>query len=180
MQRFALVAAVALTIAPGIASAAEPVCLTKKEATSLIAYALPQAINGTAKRCAATLPATSYLRRHGTELAARYGSQKDKYWPQARPALLKALSAKGGDTAELTRNLPDDSLRQLADVFVEGFVAQRIAIKSCDKLDIAIDLLSPLPPENTAGLIALTIEVASAADPKLGNVSLCGDAAGGS
>lgn len=180
MHRFVMAAATALALVPGIATAAEPVCLTKSEATSLIAYALPQAINGTAKRCAATLPADSYLRRHGAELASRYGAQKDKYWPQARPALMKALSAKGGNTTDLTRNLPDESLRQLADVFVEGFVEQRIATKSCGKLDVAIDLLSPLPPENTAGLIALTIEVASATDPKLGNVSLCGDTGRGS
>jgi len=168
-------AAAALALMPGIASAAEPACLTKREATSLIAYALPQAITGTAKRCAAALPADAFLRRHGNELASRYGAQKDRYWPQAKPAFLKTLGSQGGDTAVLTRSLPDDSLRQLADVFVEGFVSQRIALKSCDKLDLAIDLLSPLPPENMAGLIALTMDVAGAADPKLGKVTLCND-----
>jgi hypothetical protein len=173
MHRIVTTAAAVLALVPAIASAAEPVCLTKREATSLIAYALPQAINGTAKRCASALPADAFLRRHGSELASRYGAQKDRYWPQAKPAFLKALAGQGGDTGGLTKNLPDDSLRQLADVFVEGFVSQRIALKSCDKLDLAIDLLSPLPPENTAGLIALTMEVASTAEPKLGKVTLC-------
>ncbi|WP_255406179.1 hypothetical protein [Novosphingobium sp. CF614] len=162
-----------LAIAPGITWAAEPVCLTRTEATSLIAYALPQAISGTAKRCSAALPADAFLRRHGGELAARYAGQKDKYWPQAKPAFMKTLGANGGDASGLSRNLPDDSMRQLADVFVEGFVSQRIALKSCDKLDLAIDLLSPLPPENTAGLIALTMEVASNAEPKVGHITLC-------
>lgn len=175
MIRILTAATAALALIPSIAAAAEPVCLTKKEATSLIAYSLPQAINGTAKRCAATLPADAFLRRHGGELANRYGATKDRYWPQAKPAILKALAGQGGDTGGLTKSLPDESLRQLADVFVEGFVSQRIALKSCDKLDLAIDLLSPLPPENTAGLIALTLEVASAAEPKLGKVSLCPD-----
>lgn len=174
MRRLILAPLALLVIAPGIASAAEPICLTKREATSLIAYALPQAINGTAKRCAATLPADSFLRAHGAELAARYGTQKDRYWPQAKPALLKALGGNS-DTARLTANLPDENLRQMADVFVEGLVSQRIALKSCDKLDVAIDLLSPLPPENAAGLIALSIEVASTANPRIGKVSLCSD-----
>lgn len=172
MKGFAGTLAAFLAIVPAVASAAEPVCLTRTEATSLLAYALPQAIDGTAKRCAAVLPAGAFLRQHGGELVERYAGQKDKYWPQAKPAFMKAL---GADAANTVRNLPDDTTRQLADTFVEGFVSQRIALKSCDKLDLAIDLLSPLPPENTAGLIALTMEVASNAEPKVGNIALCRD-----
>ncbi len=159
-----------LACVPGVAAAAEPVCLTRTEATSLVAYALPQAISGTAKRCAPVLPANAYLRRHGGDLAARYATQKAKYWPNAKPAFMKAL---GPDAAGTVGNLPDDTTQQLANTFVEGFVSQQIALKSCDKLDIAIDLLSPLPPENTAGLIALTMEVASTAEPKVGKIALC-------
>ena len=173
MKGFVTAGTLAIALVPGLASAAEPICLTQAEATSLVAYALPQAINGTAKRCSAVLPAGAFLRQHGSELATRYAGQKDKYWPQAKPAFIKTLGADGGDAANLTRSLPDDSLRQLADVFVEGLVSQRIALKSCDKLDLAIDLLSPLPPENTAGLIALTMEVASTAEPQVGKIALC-------
>lgn len=173
MHAFVRTIAFAASMTPGLAMAAEPVCITKKEATALIAYALPQAINGTAKRCAPSLPADAFLRRQGPQLAARYSGQKDRYWAQARPAFMKTLGAEGTGSADMVRNLPDETVRQLADVFVEGFVSQRIAVKSCTKLDLAIDLLSPLPPENTAGLIALSLEVASAADPKLGKVALC-------
>lgn len=175
MQALLRTLAFTAAMTPGLAMAAEPVCLTKKEATALIAYALPQAISGTAKRCAPSLPADAFLRREGPQLAARYAGQKDRYWPQARPAFLKTLGAEGSDGAKMMRSLPDETVRQLADVFVEGFVSQRIAPKSCTKLDLAIDLLSPLPPENTAGLIALTLDVAGAADPKLGKVALCQD-----
>ncbi|MCJ2186316.1 hypothetical protein [Novosphingobium beihaiensis] len=161
-----------LALAPGLAAAAEPVCLSRTEATSLVAYALPEAINGTVKRCAPVLPASAFLRQHGGALAARYATQKAKYWPDAKPAFMKAL---GPDAASTVGNLPDDTARQLADTFVEGFVSQQIALKSCTKLDIAIDLLSPLPPENTAGLIALTMEAASKAEPKVGKIALCKD-----
>lgn len=162
-----------LACTPGVAAAATgPVCLTRTEATALLTYALPQAINGTTKRCTAVLPDKAFLRRHGSGLAARYATQKAKYWPNAKPAFMKAL---GPDAAGAIGNLPDETTRQLADTFVEGFVAQQIALKSCDKLDFAIDLLSPLPPENTAGLIALTMEMASAAEPKLGKIALCRD-----
>ncbi|KHK91518.1 hypothetical protein [Novosphingobium malaysiense] len=170
MKRIATAIAALLSAAPGLASAAEPICLTRTEATSLLAYALPQAIEGTSKRCAQVLPADAFLRRHGGELAARYSVQKARYWPKAKPAFLKAL---GTDAADTVRSLPDETTQQLANTFVEGFVSQRIALKTCDELDLAIDLLSPLPPENTAGLIALTMEVASEAEPKLGKIALC-------
>lgn len=175
MRAFSTSAALLLALVPGIAAAAEPVCLTKGEATALISYALPQAIDGTAKRCAPNLPANAFLRTQGSALAQRYAGQKDRYWPKAKPALLKTLGAQAGGSSQTMAGLPDDTLRQLADVFVEGFVSQRIATKSCKKLDLAIDLLSPLPPENTAGLIALTLEFAGAADPKLGKITLCQD-----
>jgi hypothetical protein len=158
---------------PSCAAAAQPVCLSRSEATSLVAYALPQAINGAAKRCSPVLPANAFLRRQGSTLASRYAVQKDKHWSAAKPAFLKTLGADGSSAASAMTSLPDQSLRQLADVFVEGFVSQRIALNSCRELDLAIDLLSPLPPENTAGLIALTMNVASSAEPKVGNISLC-------
>lgn len=173
MNRFPVMLASFLALVPAAASAAEPPCLTHDEATALLAYALPQAISGAAKRCTPVLPPDAYLRRKGGALAARYAGQKDKYWPTAKPAFLKTLGTGGDDMGKVTRTLPDETLRQLADVFVEGYVSQKIAPKSCDKLDVAIDLLAPLPPENTAGLIALTLEVASAAEPKVGKFALC-------
>lgn len=175
MRAFSGSLALLLAMAPCAAMAAEPVCITKAEATSLVTYALPQAINGTAKRCAPSLPANAFLRTGAPALASRYAAQKDRYWPKARPAVMKALSAQNGGSSNMMAGLPDETLRQLADVFVEGFVAQRIAPKSCKQLDLAIDLLSPLPPENMAGLIALTLDAAGGADPKLGKVSLCKD-----
>lgn len=167
--------AFAIAMTPCAAMAAQPVCITKAEATSLISYALPQAINGTAKRCAPSLPANSFLRTQGTALANRYAAQKGQYWVKAKPAFMKAMSAQNDGSSNMMAGLPDETLRQLADVFVEGFVSQRIATKSCKQLDLAIDLLSPLPPENTAGLIALTLDAAGSADPKLGKISLCKD-----
>jgi hypothetical protein len=64
-------------------------------------------------------------------------------------------------------------------------ISQSIQLKSCDNIDLALDLLSPLPPENTAGLIALFVEIGAeagrhaASDPdkraNLGGFSICED-----
>lgn len=177
-----LAASIAVS-APGIASAAQPVCLSKTEARSLLTYALPQVISGTSKRCQAALPANSFLRQHGSALAARYGAQKARYWPAAKAAFLKVSSAKDQQVSQFARSLPDESLRPLVDITVEGMISQNIKLESCDNIDLAIDLLSPLPPENTAGLIALFVEIgadagqnaarSSNSPANLGGFSIC-------
>lgn len=148
---------------PGIASATQPVCLSKAEARSLLTYALPQVISGTSKRCQATLPANSFLRQHGNELSARYAAQKARYWPAAKAAFLKVSNTQSVQVGQFARNLPDESLQPLVDITVEGMISQNIKPESCDDIDLAIDLLSPLPPENTAGLIALFVEIGAEA-----------------
>lgn len=157
------VAASLSALAPGIASAAQPVCLSKTETRSLLTYALPQVISGTAKRCQSVLPANSFLRRHSGELAARYGAQKARYWPDAKAAFLKMSDAKDPQVGQFARNLPDESMQPLVDIAVEGMISQNIKLESCEDIDLAIDLLSPLPPENTAGLIALFVEIGAEA-----------------
>ncbi len=179
-KTFTLVLASALVVVPGIASAQQS-CLTKAEAHSLFGYALPQVISGTSKRCAQVLPSDSFLRSHGAELVTRYSAQKARYWPEAKAAFLKLGQSKDAQVGQFARNLPDESLQPLVDITVEGLVSQELPLKSCDKVDLALDLLSPLPPENTASLIALLIEATSKADDvapgktKLGGFSLCKD-----
>lgn len=148
-----------LVVFPGVVAAAQPVCLSQKEARSLLTYALPNVISGTAKRCQSALPADSYLRQHGTELAARYAAHKARYWPDAKAAFLKMSAAKDQQIGQFARNLPDESMQPIVDLAVEGMVSQNIGLDSCEDIDLAIDLLSPLPPENAAGLIALFVEL---------------------
>jgi hypothetical protein len=175
MKRTSHVAAVLtaslLAVVPQIASAAQPVCLGKAEARSLLTYALPQVINGTRKRCETVLPADAYLRQHGGALAERYGAQKARYWPEAKAAFLKLSSAKDPQLGQFARNLPDESMQPLVDLAVEGMISQSIRPESCNEIDLAIDLLSPLPPENTAGLIALFVEAGAEAGRRAGRVS---------
>jgi hypothetical protein len=152
-----------LTVCPGIVAAAQPVCLSQNEARSLLTYALPNVISGTAKRCQSALPADSYLRQHGNALAARYAANKARYWPDAKAAFLKMSAAKDQQIGQFARNLPDESMQPLVGLAVEGMVSQNIGLESCEDIDLAIDLLSPLPPENAAGLIALFVEIGAEA-----------------
>jgi hypothetical protein len=176
----ALSAAAALAAAPGIARAAEPPCLTRAEFSALASYALPSAIGGASARCAPALGPTAYLPTRGGELSARYGSRKNANWPAAKSAFLKLSAETNSRANSLIRQLPDDSLREMLDLMVEGLVSQEIPPEKCGTIDELVRLLAPLPPENAAALIApLIILIGDSRNSgpgvagKLGELAIC-------
>lgn len=176
----ALVAGVLALLPAGTASAAAPACLTRTEATGLVGYALPQVIRGSGKRCQSTLPSGAFLTVKANAMAQRYETQKAGYWPQAKQAFLKVGSAKDPAMAQIFRSMPDESLQKLVDAAVEGIVVQAIPLDKCLTIDSAASLLSPLPPENMAGVIALLMDIggkAASADPvrATGRITICKD-----
>ena len=174
MTRLSLLAASLLLIAPQTAMAAGEVCLTPREFTALSTYALPSVIGGTSRVCAAMLPDDAFLRRSGDQLAARYAQGKAAAWPGARAAFLKMSGAKDPGASALLSALPDDALQQMADAAFAGIVASKVKPGSCATIDRVVALLSPLPAENTAELIALAAGLgAKSGEAKLGNFALC-------
>ncbi|HMO67291.1 MAG TPA: hypothetical protein PKE25_01270 [Novosphingobium sp.] len=165
---------IALAMLPGMARAAEPPCLSAGEFTALAGYALPSVIGGTVQRCAATLPADAFLQRNGSELAQRYAVNRGANWPQAKAVFLKLGGSGNAEAARAIRSLPDQTLQAMLDGLIEGMVGQNLPAERCTTVDRVIRLLSPLPPESTAELIALAAGLgAKSGKAKVGAFSLC-------
>lgn len=169
------IAAIALALTPIAAQAAAPPCLTPPEFTALSSYALPSIITGTAERCATTLPADAWLRRNGSQLAARYAAGKPAAWPTAKAAFLKiGGTTANADAGNLLKSLPDSSLQPMVDALISGVVGQQLPTDRCDAINRLVQLLAPLPPENTAELIALAAGLgAKSGRAKVGSFSIC-------
>ena len=174
MRSLALFASVVALTAPQVAAAQSGACLTPREFTALATYALPSLISGTARACGTALPAEAYLRRSGAELAQRYAAGKPKAWPEARAAFLKMASGRDPSSVQLFAAMPDDTLQQVADAAFTGIIAGQVKPSSCATIDRLVGLLAPLPPENTAELIALAVGLGSQTGSKrLGDLTLC-------
>ncbi len=180
MRKTTLAFVASLAVLPGLAQAAETPapapCVTPSEFSALAAYAMPSVIGAANKRCGPTLSETAYLPRNGTALAGRYAARKDAAWPMARKAFNKFTAADKKDTgAAMLASMPDSALREVIDVMVEGMVAQEIPLKQCATIDDYLRLLSPLPPENTAELIGLTLGLVSKGkeEGKVGKIVIC-------
>lgn len=172
MRKIALFLAAGLIAVPGIAqAAADPPCLSAREFTDLSTYALPTIIGATAQRCTTALGPDAFLKRSGAALAARYAGAKPAAWRGAKGAFLKL---SGGDAANLLGALPDDKLQPLADALVEGLITQQVPLQRCRTIDAFVRLVSPLPPQSTAELIALTVGLGSqAGGARLGRIAIC-------
>jgi hypothetical protein len=174
MRRLTTLAAAWLTVVPGVAGAAEPPCLTPAEFTSLAGYAMPSIISGTSQRCAPTLGPDAFLRRGGQDLAARYARQKPSHWPGAKAAFLKFSSTLDSGIGGQFRNMADAPLQGILEGMVAGIVSQQIPLERCGAIDKVVRLLSPLPSENTAELIAVaTGLISQSGRPKLGKINIC-------
>ena len=169
------IAAIALILTPFAAQAAEPPCLTSSEFTALSSYALPSIITGTTERCATTLPSDAWLRRNGSQLAARYAVGKPAAWPSAKAAFFKIGGATANaDATNLLKSLPDSSLQPMVDALISGMIGQQLPPDRCGPINRLVQLLAPLPPENTAELIALAAGLgAKSRRAKVGNFSIC-------
>jgi len=174
MRQTAKVVLLALALLPGTARASEPPCLTAGEFTSLAGYALPSVIGGTVQRCSTALPADAFLKRSGGELAQRYAANKAGNWPEAKAVFFKLGGTGNAEAANAMRTLPDTTLQLMLDGLIEGMVAQNLPSDRCGAVDRVVRLLSPLPPENTAELIALAAGLgAKSGKAKVGAFSLC-------
>lgn len=170
-----LVCAIALAPVPGMAQTAAP-CLTPAEFSSLATYGLPSIIKGVSARCASSLGANGWLPRNGAQLASRYGQSKPSAWPAAKAAVFKMFGPASGGKDQLGpfRNMPDAQLQPIADGLIEGMMSQQVPLERCASIDRAISLLAPLPPQNTAELVAIAAGLASGSSGSLARkLKLC-------
>lgn len=174
MRTIALAAAALALIAPQVAAAADGTCLTPREATAVAAYAMPSVIGGATQRCAATLGKDSWIAVNGQSLAQRYADRKAAVWPEAKAALVKLAGSASDPAMDALKALPDATIQQMADTMVASGVAEKLPVARCGMIDRFLSLISPLPPENTAELVALTLGIVSRGDnPKVGKLAIC-------
>jgi len=166
-----LVFAAAAAMLPGLAAAAEPTCLTAPEFTALATYSLPSVITGTVQRCSPMLPSDAFLPTQGAGLAMRYAGAKDAAWPAAKAAFLKLTGANLG--SGLMKGMSETSMQEIVDTAIAAKVTDALPAERCGTVNRLVQLLAPLPPESTAGVIALAVGLGTSSGRKIGPIKVC-------
>ena len=118
-------AALAALMVGEVAAAQNADCLSEREVTNLVSYALPVVMDSAIKTCRPQLAPDGYFATQGASLVQRYAARKSTAWPDAKAALLK-LGGKDDKMKDMVANLSDEALQPFAD----GLVAQLIASAS--------------------------------------------------
>ncbi|MBX9662673.1 hypothetical protein [Novosphingobium sp.] len=142
-----------------LAAAQEPACLSEREVTSLVTYALPVVMDSTMKTCRPQLSPQGYFATQGSSLVQRYAARKSAAWPEARAALVK-LGGNDDKLKDIVSSLSDEALQPFAEGMVAAVVTRGIKPGQCKAIERATRLLSPLPPENTAELVTFVLVMA--------------------
>ena len=149
----------ALTAGQAAAAVQSANCLSEREVTSLVTYALPVVMDSTIKACKPQLSPEGYFATQGAGLVQRYAARKGSAWPEAKAALLK-LGGKDYKMKDMVASLSDEALQPFADGIVSQMIVKGIKPGQCKSIERATRLLSPLPPENTAELLTFVIVLA--------------------
>lgn len=146
----ALMAAVTVFQA-GSASAA---CLTEAQFSAAVRFVAPDLIQAGAGKCAALLPANSYLARNGASLAARYRPGAATAWPDVQTAL------KGQPDLKMFAAMDETTVRgMLLPMLNEGLTKQKFKAEDCAIADAIAANLDPLPPQNMVALITTFVRL---------------------
>lgn len=162
--------AASASLMAGQASAQD--CISQSQISSLAIYAVPLLVDGVQGKCAGQLPSNGFLATSGAEFTAPYTRLQDSAWPEAREGFMYFAANGGGQDQtmadeEFLGGLPDEALRLLFDLIITEKVGESVKPGDCRKVERALELMAPLPPENTGGLIALLLSEVGKEDPKV-------------
>lgn len=153
MRKAAFVALLALGAAQA-AEAARPACIEPGDMRTLIAIALPDAIEGLTGRCAPALPPDAFLPSEGSALAARYRHEAPVDPVRAR----RAIEAATGQ--DLSSFASDDTVTNLARTIIGQQITQHVSMRDCSTIDGVVALAAPLRAKAMVEAVLLALQVA--------------------
>jgi len=168
-------ALIALATAQGVqAQQQQPRCVAAADLADSVLYAMPIAYDAVSARCAQRLSADGFMAKKGARFITQFRDRQNGAWPGAL-RLLKTFMAndaadKAGADAEIATMLaalPEENLRPFVDGIIGQMIAQEIKPDSCSKIERGLELLSPLPTDNVAGLVAFIAEFAELDNPPI-------------
>jgi len=154
-----------LVLAAGQAEAALPSCIAPHDMRTLIAIALPDAVEGLAERCKGALPPDAFLPTQGANLAARY-----RHEAPVDPARIgRAIQDVTGQ--DLSNFASDDTVLMIARQFVSDQITRHVRTGDCRTVDGMVAAAAPLHAEAMTDAILLAIRVAGPG--KMKGIDVC-------
>ncbi|MEM9084594.1 MAG: hypothetical protein AAGB23_01565 [Pseudomonadota bacterium] len=158
-------------LASGHCAQAQEACVAPEDAADAVTYLMPTAYDSTIRKCESQFSSESFLTSaEGRNFAEQFRALQDDSWPGTY-RFIQVFIAQEADGEEGVANiieaLKPDELRPLVDVLFGQIISEEIKADSCDKIDEAVELLSPLPAKNVGGLVTFVLEQVEIKDPPI-------------
>lgn len=137
-------------------------CISSAENEALVAYVMPELVASLESRCAKVLPANAFLGTRSAALQQRLKPQAEKAWPRAKKVTMRFVGFGMPVDGPFEAVAKAAMARSAATMIAQGFDAEQ-----CRIADRLLAELAPLPPENLARVMALFLEVGSAANDRV-------------
>ncbi|MEL7197167.1 MAG: hypothetical protein AAGL10_02535 [Pseudomonadota bacterium] len=162
----------------GQTAQAQQSCIAPEDVTDMVTYIVPLAFDAAMQTCDAQYEASGFMKTKGDAFADRFRAKQDAAWPGAyrlgkqMMATRAAERAGEGDAAdagmiELIDQMPDDQVRPFVDGFIQQVISSEIKPDTCSNIERGLALLSPLPVENTSGLVTFVLQMTGVKDPQI-------------
>ncbi len=175
-RSLAPILALAALAQASVAQAQQQPCVPAADLGDSIIYALPIAYDAARTSCATRFARDGFITRGGDKFIAGFRARQNAAWPgtfrvlktmMAADAKNPAAAAGGPEIAALIAAMPEDSLRPFVDGMIGQMIAEEIKPDACGKIERAMELLSPLPVDNVAGLMGFVLEIADIKEPSI-------------
>ena len=134
-------------------------CLSEPEVHGLVAYMLPSVAETVIERCAARLPASSYLNTRGNGLVSQLRQGQSAAWPTARDAMAK-MAGKDDDSSEMFRSMPESVVGPMMEGMVADKIGTEIKAQSCKDINRILSTMAPLPVANLVDMVTAVAMIA--------------------
>lgn len=158
------------------AQAQQQACIAPADLGDTVVYVLPIAYDAARNACASQFANDGFVATKGDRFIAAFRTRQSASWPGAL-RMLKVFMAQQDDGEAATRSqfdinamiaaLPDANLRPFVDGMVGQMIVGEIKPANCSKIERGMELLSPLPTENIAGLATFIADIADLKRPNI-------------
>ena len=155
--------ALALVVSTSVQAVPAKECMTPVEIRGMVAFALPQIVEGVVAKCGSTLRPNGYFNARGIDLVQRLTPGKEASWPMA----LQAIRKMGGPSKGKGSYEPSAAtLRVMFENDMIPDLLKDIPTTMCRDIESVVETLDPLPGANLVELVTAIFALAGRSGSK--------------
>lgn len=148
-------------------------CLSDREVSGMMAFAIPSVLSTVTETCRPHLASDGFVALQSKAMISNYAARKDENWPLARAAFIKFGDRGDSKTKSLIGKLPDDLLKPLVEVGISSTLESDVKPAQCGNIERLLQILDRVGPQDTADLFGVVMMLAQSGGKSAKGITMC-------